>query len=124
MLTVLLRVAWRTVAAVVTRVVADGRATDDLLAGLSRIGIDEIAYRRRHRYLLVTWNHDTGPAVLDRHHDLRDTYRHADDDGAEVAGVRAAPTGGRVAPSVGRSRARTAHDRRVCAGAGGIPALV
>ena len=74
-LTVLLRVAWRTVAAVVTRVVADGRATDDPLAGLSRIGIDEIAYRRRHRYLLVTWNHDTGPAVLDRHHDLRDTYR-------------------------------------------------
>ena len=48
-LTVLLRVAWRTVAAVVTRVVADGRATDDLLAGLSRIGIDEIAYRRTHR---------------------------------------------------------------------------
>jgi transposase len=35
----------------VTRVVADGRATNDLLDGLSRIGIDEIAYRKGHRYL-------------------------------------------------------------------------
>ena len=60
-LTVLLRVAWRTVAAVVTRVVADGRATDDLLAGLSRIGIDEIGYRRGHRYLTAaSWT--TTPA--------------------------------------------------------------
>jgi len=42
-LTVLLRIAWRTVAAVVARVVADGRETNDLLAGLARIGIDEIA---------------------------------------------------------------------------------
>ena len=52
-LTVLLRIAWRTVAAIVTRVVADGRDTNDLLAGLSRIGIDEIAYRKGHRYLTV-----------------------------------------------------------------------
>jgi transposase len=55
-LTVLLRIAWRTVAAIVTRVVADGRDTNDLLAGLSRIGIDEIAYRKGHRYLWVLWN--------------------------------------------------------------------
>jgi hypothetical protein len=48
-LTVLLRIAW--VAAIVTRVVADGRDTNDLLAGLSQIGIDEIAYRKGHRYL-------------------------------------------------------------------------
>jgi transposase len=50
-LTVFLRIAWRTVAGIVTRVVADGRATNDLLEGLSRIGIDEIAYRKGHRYL-------------------------------------------------------------------------
>ena len=49
-LTVLLRIAWRTVAAIVTRVVADGRDTNDLLAGLARVGIDEIAYRKGHRY--------------------------------------------------------------------------
>ena len=117
------RTSWRTVGAVCERVAADV-LDQDRLRGLVDIGVDEISWRKHHRYLLVTWNHDTGPAVLDRHHDLRDTYRHADDDGAEVAGVRAAPTGGRVAASVGRSRARTAHDRRVCAGAGGIPALV
>lgn len=50
-LTVLLRIAWRTVAGIVTRVVADGRDTNDLLAGLVRIGVDEIAYRTGHRYL-------------------------------------------------------------------------
>jgi hypothetical protein len=53
---VLLRIAWRTVAAIVTRVVADGRDTNDLLAGLTWIGIDEIAYRKGQRYLKVTWN--------------------------------------------------------------------
>jgi transposase len=47
---VFLRVAWRTVSAIIARVVADGRATNDLLAGLTRIGIDEIAYRKGHRY--------------------------------------------------------------------------
>ena len=59
-LTVLLRIAWRTVAAIVTRVVADGRDTNDLLDGLSRIGIDEIAYRKGHRYLTVIVDHTTG----------------------------------------------------------------
>ena len=62
-LTVLLRIAWRTVAAIVTRVVADGRDTNDLLAGLTRIGIDEIAYRKGHRYLTVVVDHTTGRLV-------------------------------------------------------------
>ena len=62
-LTVLLRIAWRTVAAIVTRVVADGRDTNDLLDGLSRIGIDEIAYRKGHRYLTVIVDHTTGRLV-------------------------------------------------------------
>jgi len=42
---VLLRVAWRSVADIVTRVVADRAAAVDRLAGLRRIGIDEISYR-------------------------------------------------------------------------------
>ena len=62
-LTVLLRIAWRTVAAIVTRVVADGRDTNDLLADLVRIGIDEIAYRKGHRYLTVIVDHSSGRLV-------------------------------------------------------------
>ena len=43
----LLRVSWRAVGGIVTRVVADRRAqVADPLEGLSRIGIDEISYRR------------------------------------------------------------------------------
>ena len=62
-LTVLLRIAWRTVAAIVTRVVADGRDTNDLLDGLSRIGIDEISYRKGQRYLTVIVDHTAGRLV-------------------------------------------------------------
>jgi transposase len=61
--TVFLRLAWRTVADIVTRVVADGRATNDLLTGLARIGVDEIAYRKGHRYLTVIVDHGTGRLV-------------------------------------------------------------
>ena len=41
----LLRVAWRSVADIITRVVADRAGKIDRLAGLRRIGIDEISYR-------------------------------------------------------------------------------
>ncbi|UQX11253.1 transposase family protein [Candidatus Mycobacterium methanotrophicum] len=60
---VFLRVAWRTIAAIVGRVVADGRDTNDLLVGLTRIGIDEIAYRKGHRYLTCVIDHTTGRLV-------------------------------------------------------------
>ena len=59
----LLRVSWRTVAAIVTRVVADQAGKVDQLAGLTRIGIDEIAYRKGHRYLTAVVDHDTGRLV-------------------------------------------------------------
>jgi transposase len=59
----LLRVAWRTVGAIVTRVNADVDATVDRLAGLRRIGIDEICYKRGHRYLIVVVDHDSGRLV-------------------------------------------------------------
>jgi transposase len=45
----LLRVAWRTVPAIVERVVTDALATTDLLDGVKRVGIDEIAHRKGHR---------------------------------------------------------------------------
>ena len=59
----LLRVAWRTVGAIVTRVNADIDATVDRLDGLRRIGIDEISYKRGHRYLIVVVDHDSGRLV-------------------------------------------------------------
>lgn len=59
----LLRVAWRTVGAIVTRVSADIDERVDRLAGLRRIGIDEISYKRGHRYLTVVVDHDTGSLV-------------------------------------------------------------
>ncbi|MGQ0434730.1 MAG: ISL3 family transposase [Microthrixaceae bacterium] len=59
----LLRVAWRTVGAIVTRVNAEVEARVDRLDGLRRIGIDEISYKRGHRYLIVVVDHDTGALV-------------------------------------------------------------
>ena len=59
----LLRVAWRTVGAIVARVVADGRAQRDPFDNLRRIGIDEVSYKKGHRYLLVVVDHDTGRLV-------------------------------------------------------------
>ena len=58
-----MRVAWRTVGAIVSRVQADIDATVDPFDGLVRIGIDEISYRRGHRYLMVVVDHDTGRLV-------------------------------------------------------------
>ncbi len=59
----LLRIAWRTVGAMVARVVAEGVAARDPLAGLTRIGIDEISYKRGHRYITIVVDHDTGRLV-------------------------------------------------------------
>lgn len=59
----LMRIAWRTVGSVIARVVADGRAAHDPFAGLTRIGIDEISYKRGHRYLTVVVDHDSGRLV-------------------------------------------------------------
>lgn len=59
----LMRIAWRTVGSIVARVSADVDARVDRLAGLRRIGIDEISYKRGHRYLTVVVDHDTGALV-------------------------------------------------------------
>ncbi|GIJ43096.1 transposase for insertion sequence element IS1557 [Micromonospora andamanensis] len=56
----LVRVGWRTVGQIVARVVADAdAAAGDRLAGVTRIGIDEVSYRRGHKYLTVVVDHDT-----------------------------------------------------------------
>ena len=45
----LMRVAWRTVGSIITRVSSDAMARTDRFTNLSRIGIDEISYKRGHR---------------------------------------------------------------------------
>ena len=52
----LMRIAWRTVGAIVARVWADVDKTVDRFANLRRIGIDEISYKGHHKYLYVLWN--------------------------------------------------------------------
>ena len=67
----LLRISWPTVGAIVTRVVADGRAVRDPFDALVRIGIDEISYKRGHKYILVTWNQAAGLNKPSVSHELR-----------------------------------------------------
>jgi transposase len=58
-----MRVAWRTVGGICERVAAEAAREVDLLAGLKRIGIDEISHRKGQRYLTVVVCHDTGRLV-------------------------------------------------------------
>ena len=58
--TMLMRIAWVTVGAIAKRVVAETRAATDPFDGLRRIGVDEISYKRGHKYLTVIVDHDTG----------------------------------------------------------------
>lgn len=61
----LLRVSWRTVGMIVRRVV--GRARDlgegDGLDGLRIIGVDELSYRRHHKYVTVVVDHERSRIV-------------------------------------------------------------
>jgi transposase len=58
----LMRIAWDTVGAIVERVIAE-RLDPGRLDGLRMVGVDEVSYRRRHRYLTVVADHDTGRIV-------------------------------------------------------------
>ncbi len=60
--TSLLGISWRAVGAVVERVVAS-RLDPHRLDNLRRIGVDEFSYRKRHRYVTVVVDHDTGRVV-------------------------------------------------------------
>jgi transposase len=55
-------ICWRTVTAIVTRLVAAHLDTDRL-AGLYRIGVDEIAYKKGRKFLTLVTDHDTGHVV-------------------------------------------------------------
>jgi transposase len=54
----LMRISWRSVGRIIERVVGEARERVDLLEGLVRIGIDEVSYKKGHRYLMVVVDHD------------------------------------------------------------------
>jgi transposase len=57
----LLRINWHTVGSVLERVMAERDGQDgDRLAGVTRIGIDEVSFAKGQRYLTVVVDHDSG----------------------------------------------------------------
>jgi transposase len=59
----LMRTTWRAVGSICQRAMAEALATRDVLAGLRRIGFDEISVRKGQRYLTVVVDHHTGRLV-------------------------------------------------------------
>ena len=60
---VLIRIAWRTVGSIIARYWRDVEDCFDRYDGLTRIGIDEISYKKGHKYLTIVVDHDTGHLV-------------------------------------------------------------
>ncbi|MEC4020343.1 ISL3 family transposase [Streptomyces sp. H27-D2] len=92
--TQLMRCGWRTVGNICERVWADVESGVDLFAGLRRIGIDEISYKKRHKYLTVVVDHDSGRlvwAAAGRDKDTLHTFFDAlgDDRAAKITHVSA-----------------------------------
>ncbi len=58
----LLRCSWEAVDRIVNRVVVE-HIDDTRLDGLLRIGVDEVSYKRGHRYLTIVADHDSGRVV-------------------------------------------------------------
>jgi transposase len=88
-ITRLLRCSWEAVAAIVVRVVA-GHLDQARLDDLYCIGVDEVSYRKGHRYLTVVADHD----------------RH----GAVVGSAKASP----APPSSGSSPTSATHEQLSC----------
>lgn len=57
------RITWRSVRRIVQRVVLQHRDEQRQLDGLRMIGVDEISYRKRHKYLTVVVDHLSGRVV-------------------------------------------------------------
>lgn len=70
----MMRLAWRTVGAIIARVVAR-RGPRDLLDDLTHIGVDELSYRRHHEYITVVVDHGTGRVVWAARGKNADTLR-------------------------------------------------
>lgn len=62
---VMMRVAWATVGHIIRRVV-DRLAPADLLDAVEYIGVDELSYRKHHKYLTIVVDHATGRVIWAR----------------------------------------------------------
>lgn len=58
----LLRISWTTVGSIIERTIEDA-VSERRFDGLRRIGIDEVSFRRGHRYLTLVVDHDSGRIV-------------------------------------------------------------
>lgn len=67
-------IAWRTVGAIVERVVSR-RLDTSRLENLRSIGVDEFSYRKRHRYLTIVVDHDRNRIVWAAEGKSADTLR-------------------------------------------------
>ncbi len=59
----LMRVDWATVGRMIERVVDEALERRDPLEGLRMVGVDEVAYRKGHRYLTCVVDHERGAVV-------------------------------------------------------------
>lgn len=84
----LMRISWYTVGRIIERVAADERVRQgDPLEGLTRIGIDELSFRKGQRYITVVVDHDTGRLVWAREgRDKKTVLGFFDELGADRAG--------------------------------------
>ena len=110
----LMRVAWRTVGAIVARVSADLSNSAGRLEGLRRIGIDEISYRRGSHYLTVVVDHDTRRLVWASpgRHDAT-VHRFFDDLGPDRTG-QITHISADAAPWIGRVVAKRCPHAALC----------
>jgi transposase len=106
---VLLRTTWRSLQGIVERVTADLAGRADRLDGLRRIGIDEKAWRKGHRYITVVTDHDRGRLVRAAEGRNQDVLRRFFDDlGPERAALLAQVSARRGVDPRCRRRAGTA----------------
>jgi transposase len=70
----MMRIAWRTVGNIIERVVAR-IGPRDLLDDLTHIGIDELSYRRHHKYITIVTDHIAGRIVWAAEGKNADTVR-------------------------------------------------
>lgn len=70
----MMRVAWATVGAIIGRVVTR-MLPPNSLDGLTHIGVDELSYRKHHKYVTIIVDHNTGRVVWAREGKNADTLR-------------------------------------------------